>query len=60
MTNGESYMLYCDHCKAHGRSPHTRLWWEQAIGWQAVKAEPSDIQFDIDTERREGWAYAND
>jgi hypothetical protein len=51
----ESYEVYCKWCRDHLRPEPTREWWEMAIHQpKTVSFEPD---FDIDTERREGWTY---
>jgi hypothetical protein len=52
------YELYCDWCVKNNRMPPTREWWN----WACRRPRPNNTvvfepDFDIETERREGWAY---
>lgn len=60
----DSYEVYCAWCEAHHHTPPTREWWD----WACTQRNPplTEAQrrveagmFDIDTERREGWGYAD-
>lgn len=52
----DAYTVYCDHCIARGQTPPTRAWWDSACKQtRNVIVFESDVQFDADTERREGW-----
>lgn len=50
---------YCAiHRAVYGRDPCTRSQWERWCKQPIDLSKPlSDAQFDIDTERREGWGY---
>lgn len=51
----DAYTVYCDHQRSLGLPAPSREWWDLAC-----KARPaprkSDVQFDYDTEKHEGWA----
>lgn len=51
----DSYELYFQWCIDHGHIPPTREWWDKAVA--QVKVAYFEPDFDLDTERREGWAY---
>jgi hypothetical protein len=65
----DTYTIYCDWCRDHNRTPPTREWWNKAceattpipitdiLSDEQVRKLIFDDQADIDTERREGWAY---
>lgn len=59
MTTFDAYSTYCAHQLARGEPAPTREWWNESLA--KARAKParklSDIEFDIETERREGWGY---
>lgn len=59
----DAYTIYCNHCLARGQTPPTREWWDTSCKPKGKHRDVGswckaidDIQFDTDTERREGWA----
>jgi hypothetical protein len=54
----DAYEVYCTHCRARGEPCPTREWWDAACHGvvRVVQFEPD---FDIETEKREGWGYDN-
>lgn len=59
----DTYAIYCQWCKDHHQTPPTREWWDQSIA-KALHAPTdrvidfqSEFEFDVATERREGWGY---
>lgn len=50
-----TYDIYCSWCRDRGQPPPSREWWNKAI--RASKTVVFEPDFDIETERREGWAY---
>ena len=48
-----TYEIFRQWCIDHDKIPPSRKWWEMAVGPVAI----DDVQFDIETERREGWGY---
>jgi hypothetical protein len=54
----DAFDHYCQWCRDRGQTPPTREWWDKACA-QPRRPQPrlSDTQFDVDTERREGYAY---
>ena len=55
-----TYDAYCQWCDTVGQKRPTRAWWDAACALPRTNKRISDTQFDIDTERREGWGYAQD
>jgi hypothetical protein len=54
----DAYVWYCEWCRDHGQAAPTREWWDRAVAQpRKVRPPQSDIDFDRETERREGWAY---
>ena len=51
----DTYTIYTAWCLSTGRTPPAREWWDKACASRNPSAAISDIQFDTDTERREGW-----
>lgn len=53
----DAYTVYCAHQRERGQPAPTREWWNLACA-KALASKPlDDTQFDIETERREGWGY---
>ena len=52
-----TYEIYCQWCLDTGRKPPTREWWGAACAQPRQQRKLSDIEFDVETERREGWGY---
>jgi hypothetical protein len=49
------YEIYVEWCRDHQRKPPSKAWWDKACAQpKTIVFEPD---FDIDTERREGWTY---
>ena len=53
-----AYDIYCQWCLDTGRKPPTREWWDNACK-QPPTRKQSDLEFDVETERREGWGYGD-
>lgn len=53
----DSYTIYCAWCRNRGMPPPAREWWDRACA-QPRKVETA-CDFDIETERWEGWGYAD-
>lgn len=54
----DSYTIYCQWCLDHGRRAPTREWWDMACAQpRQPQRKLSDTEFDVETERREGYAY---
>lgn len=59
----DTYTIYCQWCIDHHRPPPTREWWDRACAQPrptklTLRRSPqADFEFDIETERREGYAY---
>lgn len=63
----DAYTTYHAHCLSRGQTPPSREWWDRSLEeakarkiQQRINAilQPesnADVQFDVDTERREGW-----
>lgn len=54
--SADIFKIYCAHCKSIGQEPPSQEWWERAISRSRPAPRQSDIQFDVDTERRDGWS----
>jgi hypothetical protein len=54
----DTYAIYYQWCLDHHRTPPTKTWWDNAVK-QPRQPTPkqNDFDFDIETERREGYAY---
>lgn len=59
----DTYSIYCQWCKDHHQTPPTREWWNKSVSQPrpnvAIIDFQSDFEFDVETERREGYAYDN-
>jgi len=53
------YDIYCQWCLDTGRKPPTREWWINACAQRQPVPKQSDLEFDVETEQREGWGYDN-
>jgi len=51
------YEWYCNKCRARGIEPPTFEWWQRACAQVDRPRWRSLDQEEIDSERREGWAY---
>jgi hypothetical protein len=54
----DAYEIYCQWCRDHHRQPPTREWWDRAVAAPRDATLRRDDDFDIETERRDGWAYS--
>lgn len=53
----DTYVIYVAWCLDHHRTPPTREWWNAACTILRIPTpRQPDIDFDYETERREGWA----
>lgn len=57
MASDQSYSIYCAWCRDHSQPVPTREWWDFACAKREIAERISQSDFDISTERREGWAY---
>jgi len=53
----KAYEIYCQWCRDHGRNPPTRTWWNEHNRLVIDFTPDPTLDFDIETERREGWTY---
>lgn len=55
----DTYSVYCVWCDAHHYAKPSREWWNKACAAKrpTVKVVSFEPDFDIETERREGWGY---
>jgi hypothetical protein len=52
----DTYDIYAQWCFEHNRVPPSREWWDKACGQRRTTLPIEDVAWDIENERREGWA----
>jgi hypothetical protein len=55
----DGYAIYCQWCVEHHREPPTRAWWDHSCIGTKDYRPMTDVEFDVQTEQREGWCYGD-